>query len=274
MAYSMAGVIAMCGRNRYMVDYGTFMMHNAQGGSDMEIMDLITNSLAKIFERNTNLTMDKCKQLMAAETWMDAVQCLEMGLVDSIINTNKQKPEVSNNSIKELYNFYNKLITNKMTNLTNLLKLSNDASETSIIEAVTAKDAAIDTLKEAIEAKDAEKVELENKLKELQNTILERETSDKVEVIENAVKGGLIDIATKDIYVNSSKTIAELKDVFSKLKPAYTPVFDNKVVATNAPVGRDAWTHLDWQKKDPKGLAEMQNSSPVAYNELLQTLKN
>ena len=274
MAYSMAGVIAMCGRNRYMVDYGTFMMHNAQGGSDMEIMDLITNSLAKIFERNTNLTMDKCKQLMAAETWMDAVQCLEMGLVDSIINTNKQKPEVSSNSIKELYNFYNKLITNKMTNLTNLLKLSNDASETSIIEAVTAKDAAIDTLKEAIEAKDAEKVELENKLKELQNTILERETSDKVEVIENAVKGGLIDIATKDIYVNSSKTIAELKDVFSKLKPAYTPVFDNKVVATTAPVGRDAWTHLDWQKKDPKGLAEMQNSSPVAYSELLQTLKN
>jgi len=274
MAYSMAGVIAMCGRNRYMVDYGTFMMHNAQGGSDTEIMDLITNSLAKIFERNTNLTMDKCKQLMAAETWMDAVQCLEMGLVDSIINTNKQKPEVSSNSIKELYNFYNKLITNKMTNLTNLLKLSNDASETSIIEAVTAKDAAIDTLKEAIEAKDAEKVELENKLKELQNTILERETADKVEVIENAVKGGLIDVATKDIYVNSSKTIAELKDVFSKLKPAYTPVFDNKVVAINAPVGRDAWTHLDWQKKDPKGLAEMQNSSPVAYNELLQTLKN
>jgi len=125
-----------------------------------------------------------------------------------------------------------------------------------------------------IEANNNEKRELEAKLAELQNTINEKENAEKVEVIENAVKGGLIDAVTKDIYVNSSKTTEELKDVFSKLKPAYTPVFDNKTVATNAPVGREAWTHLDWQKKDPKGLAEMQNSSPVAYNELLQTLKN
>jgi ATP-dependent protease ClpP protease subunit/predicted DNA-binding protein YlxM (UPF0122 family) len=272
MAYSMAGVIAMCGRNRYMVDYGTFMMHNAQGGSDENVLDLITNSLAKIFERNTNLTMDKCKSLMAAETWMDSSQCLSMGLIDSIINTNKQKPEVSNNSIKELYNFYNKLITNKMTNLTNLLKLSNDASETSIVEAVTAKDTAIETLRQEIEAKDAEKAELENKLKDLQNTILERETADKVEVIENAVKNGLIDAATKDIYVNSTKTITELKEVFGKLKPAYTPVFDNKTAPTSAPVGREDWTFSDWSKKDAKGLAEMQKNDPTTFANLLAVL--
>jgi ATP-dependent protease ClpP protease subunit/predicted DNA-binding protein YlxM (UPF0122 family) len=272
MAYSMAGVIAMCGRNRYMVDYGTFMMHNAQGGSDEDVLDLITNSLAKIFERNTNLTMDKCKSLMAAETWMDATQCMVMGLVDSIINTNNQKPEVSNNSIKELYNFYNKLITKKMTNLTNLLKLSNDASETSIIEAVTAKDAAIDTLKQAIEAKDAEKVELENKLKELQNTIAERENAEKVEVIENAVKSGLIDAATKDIYVNSNKTIVELKEVFGKLKPAYTPVFDNKATTSTAPAGREKWTFNDWSKQDPKGLSEMQKNDPTTFANLLAVL--
>lgn len=271
MAYSMAGVIAMCGRKRYMVDYGTFMMHNAQGGADMEILDLITNSLAKIFERNTNLTMDKCKELMSAETWMDAQQCLEMGLVDTVINTNKQKPEVSSNSIKELYNFYNKLINKKMIKVTNLLNLSNDANEDSILEAINSKDAAIETLKSEIEAKNAEKAELEAKLAELENSINEKETAEKVELIENAVKEGKIDSSTKDIYVNSNKSIDELKNVFAALKPAYTPVFKN-TTKVNAPAGRENWTFSDWSKNDAKGLQEMRENDPTSFENLISKL--
>ena len=92
MAYSMAGVIAMCGTKRNMSDFGTFMMHNVQGGSNEEILDLLTTSLAKIFERCTNLSLEKCKDLMNKETWMSAEECLNFGLVDSIVITENKKP--------------------------------------------------------------------------------------------------------------------------------------------------------------------------------------
>ena len=272
MAYSMAGVIAMCGRKRSMVDYGTFMMHNAQGGADEQVLELITNSLAKIFERCTALTMDKCKELMNNETWMDAIQCQQMGLIDEIISTQKMKPSMTNQTVTELYNFYNKLLINKkMIKVTNLLNLSNDANEDSIVEAISSKDAAIEQLKSEIEAKNAEKSELETKLAELENSINEKETAEKVELIENAVKEGKIDASTKDIYVNSNKSIEDLKNVFSALKPAYTPVFNN-TAKVNAPAGRENWTFNDWSKNDPKGLIEMRENDPTSFDNLVSKL--
>jgi ATP-dependent protease ClpP protease subunit/predicted DNA-binding protein YlxM (UPF0122 family) len=273
MAYSMAGIVAMCGRKRSMVDYGTFMMHNAQGGADEQVLELITNSLAKIFERCTALTMDKCKQLMADETWMDAIQCMQMGLVDEVISTQKTKPSMANNTVIELYNFYNKLLTNKkMNKVTNLLKLSNDASEESIVEAIGSKDAAIEQLKSEIEANIAKNAELETKLAELQKSIEDKETAEKVELIENAVKEGKIDATTKDIYVNSNKSIDELKNLFTTLKPAYTPVLPNNVVTNNAPQGRENWTFQDWSKKDPQGLLEMKKNDETSFNNLISKL--
>ena len=37
------------------------MMHNAQGGNDEEVLELITNSLAKIFERTTALSLKNAR---------------------------------------------------------------------------------------------------------------------------------------------------------------------------------------------------------------------
>ena len=266
MAYSMAGVIAICGQKKYMADYGTFMMHNANGGSDVEVLTLITNSLAKIFERNTNLTLDKCKDLMAKETWMTADECLSLGIVDEIIQTKKMKPAM-NATIKELHAIYNRVIIKtetKMNKLTDFLKLTNEASEEAIIEAVSAKDAKIAELEASIEAQTAE-------LNALKEAATAAENAIKAELIENAVKEGKIDAATKEIYLTSNKSNAELKDLISKLKPAYTPIFDNgkkpEVFA-----GRENWTFNDWSKNDPKGLLEMKENDSVSFNALISKM--
>lgn len=267
MAYSMAGVIAICGQKKYMADYGTFMMHNANGGDNEEVLNLITNSLAKIFERNTNMTLDKCKDLMNKETWMTADECKMLGIVDEIIETKKVKPAM-NASVRELYAVYNRVITKtetKMNKLTDLLKLSNEASEEAIVEAVNAKDAKIAELEASIEAATAEL----NALKEANEAA---EQAAKAELIENAVKEGKIDAATKEIYLLSNKTNAELSEVFSKLKPAYTPVFDNKVNAPASVAGRENWTFNDWSKNDPKGLAEMRENDPTSFENLIKGL--
>jgi uncharacterized protein (DUF342 family) len=250
-----------------MADYGTFMMHNANGGSDEEVLNLITNSLAKIFEQNTNMTLDKCKSLMAKETWMTADECKSMGIIDEIISTKKLKPAMTA-SVRELYAIYNKVITKtetKMNKLTDLLKLSNEASEDAIVEAVSAKDAKIAELEASIEAAQAEL----NALKEA-NTAAEQAA--KAELIENAVKEGKIDAATKEIYLLSNKSNAELTEVFSKLKPAYTPIFDNNGKAPAAVAGRENWTFNDWSKNDPKGLAEMQANDKTSFDALINAL--
>ena len=267
MAYSMAGVIAICGAKKYMADYGTFMMHNANGGSDEEVLNLITNSLAKIFERNSNLTMDKCKDLMNKETWMSADECMNLGIIDEIVVT-KQKSIAMNSNIFELQNIYNKILNkteNKMIKLTELLKLSNEASEDAIVEAVNAKSETIANLEAKIG-------ELTNELNALKESNEAAENAAKVELVENAIKEGKIDAATKEIYLVSNKSNVELKEVFAKLKPAYTPIFDNKSTIENLPVGRENWDFAKWSKEDPKALAEMQKNDPNTFNSLIAKL--
>lgn len=267
MAYSMAGVIAICGQKKYMADYGTFMMHNANGGSDEEVLNLITNSLAKIFERNTNLTLDKCKDLMNKETWMTADECMNLGIVDEIIETKKMKPTMNAN-VRELHAIYNKVIIKtetKMNKLTDLLKLSNEASEESIIEAVNAKDARIAELEASIETATAEL----QALKDANDATIQ---AAKVELVENAVKEGKIASASKEIYLTSNKSNEELKDVFSKLTPAYTPIFENKGNVPAAVAGREAWTFNDWSKNDPQGLAEMRANDAASFEALISKL--
>lgn len=263
MAYSMAGVIAVCGAKKYIADYGTFMMHNAKGIVDEEVLNLITNSLAKVFERNTNLTMDKCKELMNKETFMTADECMSYGIIDEIVVT-KQKSIAMTSNIFELQKIYNKILNKpeiKMTKLTDLLKLSNEASEDAIVEAVNAKTQKIIELETSIE-------NLTKELNTLKNNAEEAEKAVKLEVIENAVKEGKIDSATKDIYVVSNKSANELKEVFAKLKPAYTPVF-NSAEKKDLPAGRENWTFQDWSKNDPKGLMEMQNIDKASFDALI-----
>ena len=267
MAYSMAGVIAVCGNKKYMADYATFMMHNAGGGDDDEVLNLITNSLAKVFERNTNMTLDKCKDLMNKETWMTADECMNLGIVDEVIQTKKKLPAMTN-SVKELHSIYNRILTQKKTNMnkvTDLLKLSNEASEEAIVEAVNAKDAKIAELEASIEAQSAE-------LKALKDDNDATIQAAKVELVENAIKEGKIADASKEIYLTSNKSNEELKDVFSKLTPAYTPIFDNKATVSAAVAGREKWTFNDWSKNDPKGLAEMRENDKTTFDSLINAL--
>lgn len=272
MAYSIAGVVLMCGNNRKMVDFGTFMMHSASGGRNAEVLDIITNSLAKIFERTTNLTLDKCKEFMDKETWMTADECMNLGLIDEITTTNNKKPEISN--VLELHSFYNKFINKKkMLKLTNFLKLSNEASEDAIVESVEAiENEKVEALKAVDELK-AEKEALEAKLKVYEDAELAKEVAEKESVIENAVKDGKIVAESKEIWNNSPMKSNDLKNLFDSLKT--TPAFVNVLEAAKIVDAKDEktnWTFSEWERKDPTGLAEIQNSNPIEFERLIKTI--
>jgi hypothetical protein len=63
-----------------------------------------------------------------------------------------------------------------------------------------------------------------------------------------------------------------LKDVFSKLTPAYTPIMPTNVIPVAAVAGREKWTFNDWSKNDPKGLAAMRENDKTTFDALVNAL--
>lgn len=274
MAFSMAGVIAMCGRKKYMADFATFMMHNVGGSDNNEVVDLLTTSLATIFERTTALTLDKCKELMNKETWMSAEECYSMGLINEIVKTTTNKAEAMN-KIHQLHAFYNKSLTQTkptMNKLTNLLKLKNDASEDAIVESVEALQSSEKTNADLVNDLRTENQKLKDELAAFKAKENEAENAAKLAEIENAIKEGKILETAKDEFKNSPMSSTQLKNLFAGIKPAHSNIIkDAKVDAKNTTERAD-WTFTDWSKKDPKGLAEMQKNDPASFNNLVSAL--
>jgi ATP-dependent protease ClpP protease subunit/regulator of replication initiation timing len=273
MAYSIAGVIAMCGSKRKMKDYGTFMMHDASGGNgDEDILNLITNSLAKIFEGTTSLTLDKCREMMAKETWMSPEECMQMGLVDEIIPTEIKRPMVSNKA--ELVNFYNSLQkpkTKTMEKLINHFKMDASATDEQVLEKVVAVEVEADTVKAENDALKNENEALKDRLKGFEEAEQAKEQAERVAIVENAFVEGKIEAEKKEEILAMPLKSVELKNLFASLKttPVHVAVFNNKAQKLE----RADWTYSDWEKKDPEGLLELKNSNEEEFKRLIKTIK-
>lgn len=282
MAYSMAGVIAMCGKKKHMADYATFMMHNVSGSTNDEVLDLLTNSLAKIFEMNSTLTMDKCKELMARETWMDATDCMNNGLIDEIVVTNNNKT-ISNNLILykskiELHSFYNSILIEqpkkiKMIKLTNLLKLNNEASEDVIVAEVESLQNTVTESTNTIETLTTENTELKAKLKSFEDAEIALEVAEVELTINNAITEGKITAESKDKWLNRKLNSVSLKEIFAEIKTTPVHVSVSNVINEKKEIeGKENWTFSDWEKKDSKGLAEMAANNKPAFDLLISKI--
>lgn len=272
MAYSIAGVIAMCGTKRKMADYGTFMMHDASGGSNEDILNLITNSIAKIFEGTTPLTLDKCRELMARETWLSPDECLQMGLIDEIVKTEIKRPQITNLELIEFYNSLNKQQKNKMEKLINHFKMERNSTDEQILEKVVAIEVEVDTAKAENDALKNENVELKEKLKVFEEAELTKAEAERLAVIENAFIEGKIDEEGKAKWIALPAKAEELKNLFASIKalPVHVNVFNPEKAEKN---DRENWTYSDWEKKDPKGLMEIQNTNPAEFERLVKAIE-
>lgn len=207
---------------------------------------------------------------MAAETWMSADECKSMGLIDEVIVTSNKKPVAKN--ISELHNFYNKLLNPiKMLKVTNLLKLSNDASEEAIVESINKIENEKTELKNKVDALTKDIDETKAKLKSFEDAEAQKEVTEKASVIENAIKEKKTDESKKEFWTKSSFTSVELKNMFDAIKVPFSPVF-NKAASGATNADRATWTYTDWSKKDPAGLAELQKNAPTEFENLVKGL--
>ncbi|WP_066836465.1 Clp protease ClpP [Rufibacter ruber] len=140
LAASMAGVIAMAANKVVMNDFALLMLHNPSGGDD-EILNKVKNSLITIFNKRTGVNEKFIDMIMEKETWYTADEAKMYGFIDEVANTSKRvQVDVSNTSLKEMYNIFNKINFDEMT--------ENEVTDNT---EVTVEETVVETVIEAVE---------------------------------------------------------------------------------------------------------------------------
>lgn len=274
LAASISGVIAMAGKKCYMADFGTLMLHNPSGGNDQNVLDLVKKTLVTIFEQRTKLTADEISAMMDKETWLGAMEALNIGLVDEIVTSSKKIKISKSESLSNMAIIYNKIINNKpnMEKVTNLLNLSNEANEEAIVSAIAEKDSKNAELQAELDRLNGIVEEYKAKEDEAKKLAEQEKEAKAIELVENAIKEKKIAEDEKDSTIEMAKNNFEfVANMISKIKNTTeaVKVFDAKNVVTNkGSEDRSSWTIRDWEKKDAKGLAKIKNETPEVYNEM------
>jgi len=207
LAASTAGWLAATGTpgHRYIVDYGKGMIHDPSLGSK-NIDDLpegaqkdrllsIKDSIAVILSNRSNVKKEKINKMMTKETWLSAEQWVSLGFADQVQSTSNQ-PEINNvSNILEFVNICHEFNEgehsapkiNKMKEVLNHLKLSEDAQESSALKAIqNLEQKAVDAENNLVEAID--KIEdLSNEVTELNNKAIE--SKEDIEGLQKVING-------------------------------------------------------------------------------------
>lgn len=271
IAASAAASILVCGRKSYMADNAIFMVHNGideTGTINKKVMDVFNESIATLLSNRTGKSAEDITTMMSKETWMNAKQCIDNKIVDEVVPTGKKMktPKVTN--AFEMERIYNEFLTPKiqsMKNINNELNVTIENTDESLVVS------AIKTIKAE---RDAFKIENDALKKEKNDAIEADKTALKTEVtnyaaklvtdkkIKEDAKIVLIENASKDRA--SFEFIKNIYDGMSTVKPAMK-IFNAMDVKGDE---RATWTYRDWETKDSKGLAKMQNDAPEQFTEL------
>ena len=103
-AASIASVIFSAGDERIMSNASLLFIHNAWSftSGDAAAMSKAAEDLAKItqasieaYKEVVNLSEEKLKELMDAETWLSPAECIEMGFATQIVSDSNSNPAQS-----------------------------------------------------------------------------------------------------------------------------------------------------------------------------------
>ena len=176
IAASMGSVIALAADKVVMAENSLFMIHNAWGGAMGEskelkktanLLEKISNEIADIYIKKTNLPYDKVKEMMDEETWLNADEALELGFIDSISDAIKVAAKYDVSKFKNITNeeIKSKLNINlKSKKMTEELKNWFNSKVEDIITRVKSDDSNIDTNDSEIKVAITDEAEIVNKL--------------------------------------------------------------------------------------------------------------
>lgn len=235
MACSIASVIACAADKLVMGRSSLLMVHNAltftYGNSkdlrkQADDLDAVTASLRQMYlmKAGDKLTEEKIKELMDNESWLSAKECIELGLCDEILETNKMVAKLPS-KFKGMYNNIPKELLNQMNEVNEMNKVEN--KETEVVETVEATETVVEVTEEVVKEKTEETVEpiaeetetTEETAPETNEEVVDEKES-KIEELEKTIedlKNEKIELETKLNEANE-KVIA-LNDKVAELQP-------------------------------------------------------
>lgn len=303
VAASMGGLITQMGTTRRMVDFGLLMLHNpnfngdsARSPEEQAVINKFKESALTMFEGNTGIDRKELEKMMEKETWLDASQAKELGFVDEIIITGQKhkKKRVKNLfksgktvdltavmnaiNIDNQDNFKDKKDLKTKTMLkevTNFLKLQEDANEESVLNAIKAISTKVDTvtnenstLKEDITAKTGE-------IETLTNKVADFKKLDITKKVENAIIDGIFTKDSKDEMVSLGiKDESQLDLILGSIKKPESNLMnqlndlDGKVELTPKKTLREL------EKEDPKMVLNLMENNLTEYKRLYKEQYN
>jgi ATP-dependent Clp protease protease subunit len=301
LAASTAGWLAATGTNghRFIVDYGKGMIHDPSlggatiedmpEGADKEGLISIKDSIATILSNRSSIKKEKINEMMTKETWLSADEWVSMGFADKVIETT-DKPIVKDsynilefvNACKEVGKNNNNKKDNKMKQVFNYLKLSEDAHEVSVLNAVqgiekraTKAEEKADELTNDISNLTTESERKDSEIQELKNKVQGFETAQ----IENAVKvamdsGKFSDDAsetlTKQCTAMGIENFNEMVDMFKIPQAnAAAQVNNSNVDTKKTSEEKLADEYEDLWKNNPEELKRIKNENPTKFEKML-----
>ena len=288
IAASTAGWIFEACHERIMMDYSIVMMHNPHGGGD-EGQREYTKSVATMLAARTGKTNKEIMQLMKATTFMTADEAFKSGFCDVIRESNGIAVNTeTTDSIwlqgNEILNSILPVNKHKMSQVTNLLNLGNDAGEAAIVAEIRKLQSRVNEMEDAekenedkLNGYETELEALKLRHEEEMNALIERydalnkakEAADKARkeddcrnMVESFVNLGRIKAEAKDKWIHTARKlgVTEAKALIESLplnitapKPLDAVQMEGiKTVVTNVDEWRDEWEEKQQEKEKKK----------------------
>lgn len=150
-ACSIASVIAMAGDKVVMGDNALMMIHHAmmctcgnaeelrKAANDVEVIDSASCS-SYLTKAGDKLNEETLKQLLDAQTWLNAKQCLEYGLIDEIAGLENNNIQVAQQRFEQCIQFKIQQAKSNMTQFNNYKNIEKPSIAPPITEQVLNED--------------------------------------------------------------------------------------------------------------------------------------
>lgn len=225
MACSIASVIACAADKLVMGRSSLLMVHNALtftygNAKDLrkqaDDLDAVTASLRQMYlmKAGDKLTEEKVKELMDNESWLSAKECVELGLCDEILETNKMVAKLPS-KFKGMYNNIPKELLNQMSEVNEMDKVEN--KETEVVETVEA--AVVEVTEEVVEEKAEETETTEETAPETKEESVDEKEA-KIAELENTIATLENEKASLEVKLNeANEKVISLNDKVAELQP-------------------------------------------------------
>lgn len=234
IAASIASVIAACGKPVRMSRYARLMVHSVSGGcygnkdeirQCIDEIESLEETLAEIYSARCKKTKEEIKQLFfdGKEHWFTADEALQMGLVDSIYDTD---PVPADSTPQQVFDIYQNRLNPKNMLLDELRKrpsFTNLANDEEVLRHV----GHLETEAGKVPGLTTENSDLKNQLQVYKDKEEAAATAARNALVDAAVKDGRLKEPQREVYLNLLKADPENGEAALKaLKPSRRIVDD------------------------------------------------